>query len=87
VQKAVIRSGEVRSDGMETQGRHGGRTVAGSYPVDLSLQSVDKLIEAAMRGTFTLGTTFGTVGTISSTAATKTFSLGGTASIRAAPAS
>jgi hypothetical protein len=77
-QKAVIRSGEIRSDGMVTQGRHGGRSVAGSYPADLSLQSHDKLIEAALRGTFTQGTNFGTVGTISSTASTKTFSIGGT---------
>lgn len=77
---AIIRSGEIRSDGMETQGRHGGRSVAGNYSGDLSVQSFDKLIEATMRGTLTQGTAFGTVGTISSTAATKTFTYGGTLS-------
>lgn len=51
--KAPIASGESRRDGMSTRGRHGSRSVAGSYVGDLSLGTFDPLIEAGFRGTFT----------------------------------
>jgi hypothetical protein len=50
--KAPIRSNENRRDGQMTRGRHGSRSVAGQYPVDLSLGSFDDFIEAVFRGTF-----------------------------------
>lgn len=50
--KEPIQSGEVRRDGMTTRGRHGSRSVSGSYTGDLSLGSFDELIEAVFRGTF-----------------------------------
>ncbi len=50
--KEPIRSNEVRRDGMTTRGRHGSRSVTGSYAADLSLGSFDDLIEAVFRGTF-----------------------------------
>lgn len=50
--KEPIRSNEVRKDGMTTRGRHGSRSVTGSYAGDLSVGTFDDLIEAAFRGTF-----------------------------------
>lgn len=50
--KEPIRSNEVRRDGMTTRGRHGSRSVTGSYAGDLSVGTFDDLIEAAFRGTF-----------------------------------
>ncbi|MHA6690597.1 phage tail tube protein [Devosia sp. A449] len=50
--KEPIRSNEVRRDGMTTRGRHGSRSVAGSYVGDMSVGSFDDLIEAVFRGTF-----------------------------------
>ena len=50
--KEPIRSGENRRDGMTTRGRHGSRSVAGSYVGDLSVGTFDKWIEAVLRGTF-----------------------------------
>lgn len=50
--KEPIRSNEVRKDGMTTRGRHGSRSVSGSYPGDLSVGTFDELIEAGFRGTF-----------------------------------
>jgi hypothetical protein len=50
--KEPIRSNEVRKDGMTTRGRHGSRSVTGSYVGDLSVGTFDDLIEAAFRGTF-----------------------------------
>lgn len=50
--KEPIRTNEVRRDGMMTRGRHGSRSVAGSYTGDLSLGSYDDFIQAAFRGTF-----------------------------------
>lgn len=74
--KALARSNELRQDGMMVLPRHAARSVAGSYPVDLSLQSHDLLIAAVMRGTAgTLGLV-GTAGTISSTSGSKTFTFG-----------
>lgn len=51
--KEVARSGENRRDLMTTRGRHGSRSVTGSYVCDLSVGSFDELIEAVFRGTFT----------------------------------
>ncbi|WP_100962630.1 phage tail tube protein [Bosea sp. FBZP-16] len=50
--KEPIRSNEIRRDGQMTRGRHGSRSVGGSYTGDLSLGSYDDWIEAAFRGTF-----------------------------------
>lgn len=50
--KEPIRSGENRRDGQISRGRHGSRSVAGSYVADLSLGSYDDFIEAVFRGTF-----------------------------------
>lgn len=50
--KEPIRSNENRRDGQISRGRHGSRSVSGSYPVDLSLGSCDDFIEAVFRGTF-----------------------------------
>ena len=50
--KEPIRSNEVRRDGQISRGRHGSRSVSGSYVGDLSLGSYDDFIEAAFRGSF-----------------------------------
>lgn len=50
--KEPITSNELRADGMSTRGRHGSRSVAGSYVADLSVGTFDDLIEAVFRGTF-----------------------------------
>lgn len=50
--KEPINSNEIRSDGMTTRGRHGSRSVTGSYTGDLSVGTFDALFEAAFRGTF-----------------------------------
>lgn len=50
--KEPINSGEIRADGMTTRGRHGSRSVTGSYVGDLSVGTFDDLIEAVFRGTF-----------------------------------
>ena len=50
--KEPIRSNENRRDGQITRGRHGSRSVSGSYAGDLSLGSYDDFIEAVFRGTF-----------------------------------
>jgi hypothetical protein len=50
--KEAIRSNENRRDGQMTRGRHGSRSVGGSYTGDLSLGSYDDFIQAVMRGTF-----------------------------------
>jgi hypothetical protein len=52
LQKAKIRSNESRSDGMSTRGRHGSRSVAGTYPADATLGTFEALIEALHRGTW-----------------------------------
>lgn len=57
LQKAKIRSNESRSDGMSTRGRHGSRSVVGTYPADATLGTFEELIEALMRGTFDAGLT------------------------------
>lgn len=50
--KEPINSNELRADGMSTRGRHGSRSVTGSYVADLSVGTFDDLIEAVFRGTF-----------------------------------
>lgn len=50
--KEPIRSGENRRDGQQTRGRHGSKSVSGSYTGDLSLGTFDDLFAAAFRGTF-----------------------------------
>ena len=50
--KEPIRSNENRRDGQITRGRHGSRSVSGSFAGDLSLGSYDDFIEAVFRGTF-----------------------------------
>lgn len=50
--KEPINSGELRADGMSTRGRHGTRSVTGSYVADLSVGTYDELLEAVFRGIF-----------------------------------
>lgn len=45
-------SNEVRSDGMMTRGRHGGRKTSGVYSVEVSLDNMDAIYEAVFRGTY-----------------------------------
>lgn len=72
--KNKIRSNENRSDGMSTLGRHGSRSVSGSYAADGSIGTFDPLIEALMRGTFSsvLVVTEATAGLTSITTTTNT---------------
>lgn len=51
--RAPIRSNEIRSDLKTSMPRLGSKSVAGSYQADLSVGSFDDLIEAVMRGTWT----------------------------------
>jgi len=50
--KATIRSNAKRRDGQTRIGRHGSRSVGGSYAMDAALGAVDDLIEAVLRGTW-----------------------------------
>lgn len=50
--KAPIRSPEVRSDGMRTIPRHGSRSVTGAYLSVVRLAALDELLEALFRGTW-----------------------------------
>lgn len=50
--KEPINSNELRADGMSTRGRHGSRSVTGSYASDLSVGTFDDLIEAVFRSEF-----------------------------------
>jgi len=50
--RATINPGEIRADGKSPMGRLGSKSVAGSYPADLSVGSFDPLIEAVMRSTW-----------------------------------
>lgn len=49
--KAAIESPEVRSDGMTVVGRHGSRSVAGSYGTVARVGAMDTLAEALLRAT------------------------------------
>lgn len=50
--KASIESMEVRNDGMSTRGRHGSQKTAGAYTHEFSIGSIDDILEAVMRGTY-----------------------------------
>lgn len=52
LKKALINSGEVRSDGLSSIARHGSRMAEGSYNAELSVGSFDMLFEAVMRSTW-----------------------------------
>lgn len=49
LKRAVIQSGEFRRDGQRTMGRLGGKSVDGSYEVDLVVGGIDFLIDGLMR--------------------------------------
>ena len=55
LQKAKIRSNESRNDGMSTRGRHGSRSIALTYPVDVSLGSIEDLLAGLFRSTWDAG--------------------------------
>ncbi len=55
--KQAIESEENRRDGMRTRGRHGQRSVEGSYQSELSVGTFDALFEAALRGTWAVALT------------------------------
>lgn len=55
--KSTIESGENRTDGQKTRGRHGSKSVSGSYSGDMSIGTWDELLEAVFRGTFAAATT------------------------------
>jgi hypothetical protein len=55
LQKAKIRSNESRNDGMSTRGRHGSRSVQLTYPVDVSLGSIEDLLAGLMRNSWDAG--------------------------------
>lgn len=51
--KAAIQSKEIRQDGQPVKGRHGQQSTAGGpYSMELSLQSVDQIMQAVMRATW-----------------------------------
>jgi Phage tail tube protein len=51
--KAAIQSKEIRQDAQPVKGRHGLQaTTGGPYSLELSLQSVDDIIQAVLRGTW-----------------------------------
>jgi len=51
--KAAIDSKEIRQDAQHTRGRHGMQTtIGGPYTTELSLGSVDDILEAILRGTW-----------------------------------
>lgn len=47
--KAIIENEEVRRDGQTSRGRHGSRTVVGSFRVNLAVGDIDVLLAAALR--------------------------------------
>jgi hypothetical protein len=51
--KAAIQSKEIRQDAQPVKGRHGQQTtVGGPYTTELSIQSVDQIMQAVMRSTW-----------------------------------
>ncbi len=50
--RATINSNEVRRDGQTTKGRLGTKSSSGSYQLELSVSTLNDLIEAALRGTW-----------------------------------
>lgn len=55
--KRSFASNEIRRDGLQIMGRHGMRTVEGSYNAELSLGTFDALFEAIMRDTWSAALT------------------------------
>lgn len=53
LQKAIIESQEVRGDGQTRKGRHGSRMVTGSYAAEMSVDTHDDLLAAALRSSWT----------------------------------
>lgn len=72
--KTAVETNEVRSDGMMPRGRHGSQRTAGSYDSELSLDLMDDVIEAVMRGTWATALTIteATAGLTSITTTTST---------------
>lgn len=72
--KALINSEEVRSDGQSSIARHGSRQATGSYNVELSVDTFDTILEAAMRSTWTAAVPI----TVNNGAALTSFQITGT---------
>lgn len=66
--KANIESAAIRSDGQTLLPRHGSKSSAGAYEIDLGQQHLDMLIQGVMRGAWGSALTLGTNGTIAGTA-------------------
>lgn len=56
LKKATIQSQEIRSDGQTAQGRHGSRSVDGSYQCEMSTASHNPIYEAVTRSTWATST-------------------------------
>lgn len=56
LKKALIRSGEVRSDGLSSMARHGSQSVEGSFTSELANGAFDTILEALMRSTWVAAT-------------------------------
>lgn len=52
LKKAAVNSQEVRNDGMSVRGRHGTQAISAAYQAEVSLGSIDGIIEAIMRSTW-----------------------------------
>lgn len=57
LEKALINSEEVRSDGLSSIARHGSRRVPVTYNAELSVDTFDTFLEAVMRSTWVAATT------------------------------
>lgn len=55
--KGIIPNGVIRRDGQAALGRHGGRSSGATYKLPLSQGTLDPLLEAGLRGTFTAAVT------------------------------
>lgn len=49
LKKAAVNSQEVRNDGLSVRGRHGTQAISAAYQAEVSLGSIDGIIEAIMR--------------------------------------
>lgn len=74
--KAKIDSNAIRRDGQRAIHRHGSKSGAGSYEMDLGIQHPNMLVQAAMRGVWGTVAAFGTNGTIAGTASNGVFTFG-----------
>lgn len=78
--KAAVENNEIRQDAMMTRGRHGTQKTNGAYTTQLSLGSVDTVVEAIMRGTWdvsALAITEATAGLTSIVTGANTITAGG----------